>query len=450
MNNSARLLGPSALALFWALSAATGAAQQPGTDAEEAETRSAAADQGEERVEEIIVKGIRQSLDKARAIKRDRVQIVDAIVAEDIGKLPDTNVAESLARVSGVQVDRGIAAGTNISIRGLRENVVLYNGREVFDATGRGGFGLDQTQTSTYGLLALVPAELISRLEVTKLASSDQVAGALGGIVDIVSRKPLDNAGFQAAVSAGTSYEDLPEGSGLELFGMVSASNANETLGFLASVAYAERDLAEQGLNTIGGYGTTSLNGGTQFALRDFRAQQISEARDSVGVSAVLQWEPADTFALTADVFYSELEADRDRHWLAFNPTAGLSNAVFSSNDILLAGTASTGMNTNVEFQDNSSELVTSALRAEFAVSPAIEAAAEVSIGNSSADLDRQFVRLATTGVSPVIDFDLRSSSFGSANVTGVDLADPTQLNFAILFDDLFRAETDDVQLSTD
>ena len=136
-------------------------------------------------LEEVIVTGIRESLNKARDIKRESAQFVDAIVADDIGKLPDRNVAESLARVSGVQVDRGIAEGTSVSVRGLRQNVYLFNGRQIIDPTGRGGVGLETLGTSTYGLLALVPSELISRLELTKLASSDQISGALGGIVDV-------------------------------------------------------------------------------------------------------------------------------------------------------------------------------------------------------------------------------------------------------------------------
>jgi hypothetical protein len=115
---------------------------------------------GSEAVEEIVVTGIRESLNKARDIKRDATQFVDAIVADDIGKLPDRNVAESLARVSGVQVDRGIAEGTSVSVRGLRQNVYLFNGRQIIDPTGRGGIGLETLGTSTFGLLALVLAAI--------------------------------------------------------------------------------------------------------------------------------------------------------------------------------------------------------------------------------------------------------------------------------------------------
>ena len=111
----------------FAQSAAPADSQSP-TPAADAQ---AAADQGE-----VVITGIRQSLKAARDIKRDATQFVDSVVSDDIGKLPDRNVAESLARVSGVQVDRGIGEGTSVSVRGLRQNVFLFNGRQIVDASG--------------------------------------------------------------------------------------------------------------------------------------------------------------------------------------------------------------------------------------------------------------------------------------------------------------------------
>ena len=171
-------------------------------------------DQNPVTLEGVTVSGIRQSLEKSRDLKRDSSQIVDAIVADDIGKLPDTNVAESLGRVAGVQLERGMGEGSSVLVRGLSQNVYLYNGREIFDATGRGGNGLDQLNTSTYGLLTLVPSELISRLSVTKLASADQVAGALGGIIDIETRLPLNADGDQNVVSVSGTYSKLAKKGG--------------------------------------------------------------------------------------------------------------------------------------------------------------------------------------------------------------------------------------------
>ena len=292
-------------------------------------------------LEEVVVTGIRESLNKARDIKRESTQFVDAIVADDIGKLPDRNVAESLARVSGVQVDRGIAEGTSVSVRGLRQNVYLFNGRQIIDPTGRGGIGLETLGTSTYGLLALVPSELISRLELTKLASSDQISGALGGIVDVQTPMPLDGPSRLGAKVGGIYYDQASEG-GYEGFGLISQKFADDTLGVLLSASYNNRDLSQEGLDTFSGYSRfTDSRGTVRFGNADARPEEIAENRENLGLNGVVQWQPADGVEIIADTFYSELESDRDRWWLSFNPTAGLTNARYSANNILLSGTAS-------------------------------------------------------------------------------------------------------------
>ena len=114
------------------------------------------------------------------------------------------------ARV-GVQVDRRSLKGTSVSVRGLRQNVYLFNGRQIIDPTGRGGIGLETLGTSTFGLLALVPSELISRLELTKLASANQISGALGGIVDVQTPMPLDGPSRYGAKVGGIYTTRLPK-----------------------------------------------------------------------------------------------------------------------------------------------------------------------------------------------------------------------------------------------
>lgn len=405
-------------------------------------------------LEEIVVTGIRQSLDAARDIKRNSSQIVDAIVADDIGKLPDTNVAESLARVSGVQIDRGIGEGSDISIRGLRENVILYNGRQIVDSTGRGGNGIDQLGTSTYGLLSLVPSELISRLAVTKLAGADEIAGALGGIVDIETRRPLSDES-QAALSAAATYDELADEPGYELFGLLSQTFAGDTVGVLLTGSYTERTLAQQGLDTFSGYArfndATTTPPTARFGHADVRAQNIAEDREKLGASAVVQWMPTDSIEITADTFYSKQTADRARHWLSFNPTAGLTGAAYSPNNILLSGRATTAVLTNTEFADIESDVWSSALRGAFSVSDRVSGSAEYSYGTSSAHYDQQYFRLQPlANITSVVDFDLASGDYGSFNISGVNLADPNQLRFTILFDNLYRTETDTNALRTD
>jgi iron complex outermembrane receptor protein len=398
--------------------------------------------------ETIIVSGIRRSLESARNAKRNAVQIVDSIVADDIGKLPDRNVAESLARVSGVQVDRGLAEGTSVSIRGLRQNVTLFNGREIVDSTGRGGIGLDQSGTSTYGVMALVPSDLIGRLDVTKLAGSDQISGALGGVIDIRTRLPLDGPEQQIAGRAALTHDQLPGKSGSELFAMWSHKFAGNTMGLLASVSSDKRQLAQQGLDTFSGYkayNDTSVTPAVgRFGNQDVRAQDIAETRKKLGFNATFQWRPSNQFELTADTFMSKLDSDRSRYWLSFNPTDGLSNAKYSSNNILLSGRATTAVLTNTEFAAIESEVNSSALRAKFVLTDSLRASVEGSMGSAKSSFHQLYFRLQPlAGTVPTVDFDLTKGNFGTYSISGIDLANPATLRHTILFDNLYRADTD-------
>lgn len=391
----------------------------------------------------VTVTGIRGSLESARNFKRDATQFVDAIVADDIGKLPDTNVAESLARVSGVQVDRGIGEGTSVSVRGLRQNVFLLNGREIVDSTGRGGTGLDQLLTSTYGLLAMVPSELISRLEVTKLAGANEIAGGLGGIVDIRTRMPLDGPASQVALKVSENYEQLPSKTGNEFFGLYSQKFANNTVGFLASISTGTRNLEQQGLDTFSGYRTYVDAGVTRFGNQDVRATDIQEKRKKVGFDAVLQWKPSAGLELTADTFYSKLDSNRDRYWLSFTPTSGLTNATYSANNILLKGNAAGPVLTNTEFADVASDMSSSALRAKFTISDSFRGSAEASYGRASQSYHQLYLRLQPlASITPNVDFDLTNGDFGSFKINGLNVADASQLRQTILFDNLYRASS--------
>jgi iron complex outermembrane recepter protein len=402
-------------------------------------------------LEEVVVTGIRESLNKARDIKRDSIQFVDAIVADDIGKLPDRNVAESLARVSGVQVDRGIAEGSSVSVRGLRQNVYLFNGRQIIDPTGRGGAGLETLGTSTYGLLALVPSELISRLEVTKLASSDQISGALGGIVDVQTRMPLDGPD-QVAAKVGGIYYDLASEGGYEGFVLASQKFADDTLGVLLSASYNHRDLSQEGLDTFSGYSRfTDSSGTVRFGNADARPEEIAETRENIGLNGAIQWQPVDGVEIIADTFYSKLESERNRWWLSFNPTVGLSNATYSDNNILLSGTSSGPVLTNTEFLDTDASIWSSALRGNFDITDRLRASAEVSYTESTSTAHQVYFRLQPiTGITPTLNFDFTSGDLGSYQISGIDLSDPAQLRYTILFDNTFDVNSEDTAARMD
>lgn len=144
---------------------------------------------------EIIVTGLRASLGKAADDKRSGDSVKEVIDAEDIGKLPDTNIAETLQRVTGVQIDRDLGEGSELSVRGFSENRIELNG-ETQVGTGAGGGVTFRT----------IPSEAFGKIEVIKTQSADQVEGALGAIVRLSTRKPLNLKKPLFAASAEAQY----------------------------------------------------------------------------------------------------------------------------------------------------------------------------------------------------------------------------------------------------
>lgn len=136
----------------------------------------------------VVVTGSKASLASAQDIKYQSSAIVDAIVADDVLKLPDHSVGDSLQRVTGIQITRERGESSGVTIRGLSQMETTLNGREVFSAgTGR---NLDFTS---------IPAELVSAIEVYKTPTASQIEGGLGGIIDLRTHRPFD---FTEGVSA--------------------------------------------------------------------------------------------------------------------------------------------------------------------------------------------------------------------------------------------------------
>jgi TonB-dependent receptor len=301
-------------------------------------------------------------------------------------------------------------------------------------------------------LLTLVPSELISRLSVTKLAGADQVAGALGGIIDIETRKPLSGEANQNVATVSGTYDELAGKGGGSGFALLSTRNADNTLGASISATYSQREVVQQGLDTFSGYASfKDPTGTTRYGSTDMRAQNIDDDRTKTGLSATLQWRPTDGVEITADTFYSKQEADRDRYWLAFNPSAGLSNAVYSDNNILLAGHSVGPVQANTEIANIEADIWSTAVKAAFRAGDHLDGSVEASYGRSKAQYHQRYMRLQPMGnITSAVDFDLRNGDFGSFNVSGVDLTDPAQMRLSILFDNDYRAQTDSKSLRTD
>jgi len=157
----------------------------------------AALAQGDQPMETIVVTGIRASLEQGLEIKHESTQVVESVVAEDIGKLPDNNVVEALQRLSGVQVtDRGSGQVGTLYIRGMPDVESTWNGRKIFTSSG------------LYFSYQDMPATLVNRLDVYKTRAASQIETGIGGQLDITSYRPFDFDGFKFSAQAQGTYEE--------------------------------------------------------------------------------------------------------------------------------------------------------------------------------------------------------------------------------------------------
>ncbi|ODP36571.1 TonB-dependent receptor [Sphingomonas turrisvirgatae] len=426
----------------------------------------------------IVVTGIRHSLSGARNIKRNTDQFVDAVVATDIGKLPDANIAESLQRVSGVQLDRGIGEGSNISIRGLRNNIILVNGREINDAGGRGSRGPDTIDTGSYSLLSMLPSELVSRLEVTKLAGADMIEGGVGGVVNIITAKPLDRSGFRGSASLEAKYHDLSGELGGKGSFLVSDTFASDTIGLQLSGTYGKAAIREDGFQTFSGYARldflnrlnfTDINASNAVTgpdgqlldpdpngdgvlgvyHSDPRFWQIDDAKTRAGLNFVAQWSPSGSFGLTYDALFSHVKSDRERRWLS--NTMALSrhtNAVLNEDEVLVSGEVDALLLTNVEYGRFSNQIFTHALTADWDINDRLNVKAEVSGNMSESSFNQNYFRMSNTRrfLTPY-DFTQDVPAIG---INGDALKDRDSMIMDVVFDTFGKNTTDELALRLD
>lgn len=268
--------------------------------------------------EAIVVTGIRASLGSARAIKRDSAGIVDAISAQDIGKLPDTNLAESLQRITGVSIDRAGGEGQKITVRGFGPefNTVLVNGRQIAS--------WDATRAFSFDTLA---AELVSGLEVFKSSNARYQTGGVGATVNIRTARPLSNPGLHIAAALSGTYDGnakkvTPNGTF-----QLSNTFADDRFGVLLNFSYQRRKTELQMAQTDGWlnpnytaaqYKDGKVPAGNIFAPRNFDVRVTEEDRERLGGMAVLQFQPSDDLKLTADALYSKFDVTSNSNSIGF------------------------------------------------------------------------------------------------------------------------------------
>lgn len=283
----------------------------------------------EDQLEEIVITGIRGSLTRALDIKREKIQIVDSIVAEDIGKFPDNNVVEALQRVTGVQVTaRGAGEVNGVTIRGLGDVSTTVNGRQIFTAAGRDV------------ALADIPASLLNRVDVYKTRSADLIEGGIAGQIDITTHRPFNFDDRKIVLAARGIYQSNSEKTDPSVSLLASDrwdTSAGE-FGALVNISYAETNYRDQNIwigsldpyrttdfsiirSDVGGFETGTLDGlpsapgstlniagvpTEYYLLRDAMGfTDFTGKRERPAANISLQWAPNDTSEYLFEAFYN-------------------------------------------------------------------------------------------------------------------------------------------------
>ncbi|WP_434938137.1 TonB-dependent receptor [Shewanella sp. HL-SH8] len=308
----------------------------------------AADEASEENIEVIQVSGIRGSLIKSMDLKRSSNGIVDAINAEDIGKFPDSNLAESLQRITGVSIDRSNGEGSKVTVRGFGpdRNLVTLNNRQMPTTTGSRSFDF-----------ANAASESISAVEVEKTSQAKNSTGGIGATINVLTQRPLSSPGQKASFGV-KAVDDTSTDNGSvtpELSGLYSNTFADDKFGILISGSYQDRESGNQqaqvgtgwrsfpgsvdqdwsgspganpewggvpkDANQINRPGDNDVYSVPQTTIYRFEEQQRSRTNGQL----VLQYQPIDSVRATLDYNYMQNDIDTQSHdvsaWFNFVPT---------------------------------------------------------------------------------------------------------------------------------
>ena len=260
---------------------------------------------------EIIVTGLRESLRRAVDIKRNAGNIVDSIVADDIGKLPDQNIAEAIQRIPGVTISRDNGEGQFITVRGLGPafSTALYNGRILATENQGREFSFD-----------ILPAELINRVDVSKTPTASQIEGGIAATVDMYTARPFDFKEGKVALSAQANYDKLRGQFSPQFSGLFSKTFGDGDFGILGAFSYIDRKIEGRRIFTDGWEANQSLDLNKD-GTPEFRGVSIptyvewgtnSTSRKRMSGLLTAQWRASDTLLLTLDGLYSKLDVNDD------------------------------------------------------------------------------------------------------------------------------------------
>ncbi|RZF63471.1 TonB-dependent receptor [Sphingomonas populi] len=321
-------------------------AQPAATDM--ASTQAQASPPSAATADDIVVTGIRASLERSISIKRNSTGIVDAISSEDIGKFPDTNLAESLQRVTGVSINRRNGEGAQVTVRGFGPdyNMVTLNGRQLAasDQTSVGGENDFTRSTGRSFDFSNLASEGVRTLEVYKTGRAAIPSGGIGAAINVVTRRPLDarESGFNGSIGGKVDYDTSADdcikcGSHAtpNLSGLLSWSNPAQTFGVSLFGSYQVRHFSAMSAS-VNGWNISSLAdllspSGSHVSAStkvqnapsdlnalvarpdDARYHFAEDSNQRINLNGTLQFKPTDTLTLTADGLFAQNRASERR-----------------------------------------------------------------------------------------------------------------------------------------
>ena len=282
---------------------------------------------------EVVVTGTRAALVESVDRKRNAQVVQDSIVAKDLGRFPDDNVADSLSHITGITLQRTRGGeGQFVNVRGLGPefSIVTLNGRILAtDGDGR-DFAFD-----------VLPSEVISGADVLKSAEASSLEGSIGGSINLRSARPLEGVGERLSLSAEVDYNDLSEDNGYKVSGVFSRNFMDDRMGLLVTAVYQDTEVRSDAVHEFfinpdspgefdaDGDGDISEAESGLLGLCCTSVGARIQEKERSGVTATWQWDVNDSFRMTVDGLFTRLDA----------PTVGYHQSFYVEDSILDEGT---------------------------------------------------------------------------------------------------------------
>lgn len=442
---SVQLCSTALIALLWSASATaqvSGPAQTPVPP-----PASADVDAKTDPEAEIVVTGLRRSIQTSQNIKRNSEGVVDVIVAEDIGKLPDITASAALARLPGIQVTRAAGEAAGVQVRGLPDVSTTYNGREIFTAEGR------------FVAIQDFPAGSVAALEVYKSSTANLIEGGIGGLVNVRSRRPFDFKGFEAFGALNGIYTEQADkfaGNGNFLISNRWDTGIGE-IGLLVNAAYTR-------IKHLDSTREQSLVIGPDFDRRaavPFRYPDAQALFYGAGdrwrpsATATLQWKPTPELEIYLDGLFQGFRS-RDTNRFLFVPLFGnlsFRDVVVQDNGLAQSFTASgavrpEGFTNSFQAKTNTYQGAAGATYSK----DRLRVSADVAYTNSRFSFTNYSLDFAfASSPDRQVNFDVRGGAGGPAfNFVNFDATNPANFIYRGLYEEALDASGKDTQARAD